>query len=89
MRFSTLALGLLGAAAVSASDVEDLKADTFNDFVKSNDLVLAECRSLPVRRNPTSYTCANLSQSLQYVPLNLANRVTLLTFCFFQFSHGG
>ena len=37
------ALGLLGAAAaVSASDVHDLKKDTFNDFVKSHDLVLAE-----------------------------------------------
>ena len=38
-----LALGLLGAAAlVSASDVHDLKKDTFNDFIKEHDLVLAE-----------------------------------------------
>ena len=38
-----LALGFIGAAAVaSASDVHDLKKDTFHDFVKSNDLVLAE-----------------------------------------------
>lgn len=38
-----IALGLLGAAALaSASDVHDLKKDTFNDFVKEHDLVLAE-----------------------------------------------
>ncbi|KAL8704005.1 MAG: hypothetical protein Q9201_002810 [Fulgogasparrea decipioides] len=36
-------LGLIGAAAVaSASDVHELKKDTFVDFVKSHDLVLAE-----------------------------------------------
>lgn len=39
----SLALGLLAAAtAVSASDVVQLKTDTFDDFIKSNDLVLAE-----------------------------------------------
>jgi len=38
-----LAFGLLAAAAVaSASDVEVLKKDTFDDFVKANDVVLAE-----------------------------------------------
>ncbi|CAF9931859.1 MAG: protein disulfide-isomerase precursor [Alectoria fallacina] len=38
-----VALGLVGAAAVaSASDVHDLKKDTFTDFVKSHSLVLAE-----------------------------------------------
>ncbi len=38
-----LAFGLLAAATVaSASDVTQLKKDTFDDFVKSNDLVLAE-----------------------------------------------
>ena len=38
-----LALGLIGAASVaSASDVHDLKQDTFKDFIKSHDLVLAE-----------------------------------------------
>ncbi|KAK4230462.1 protein disulfide-isomerase [Podospora fimiseda] len=37
------ALGLLAAAAVAtASDVVQLKKDTFDEFVKSNDLVLAE-----------------------------------------------
>lgn len=39
------ALGLLAAAAVAtASDVAQLKKDTFDDFVKANDLVLAECK---------------------------------------------
>lgn len=39
------ALGLLAAAAVAtASDVVQLKKDTFDDFIKANDLVLAECR---------------------------------------------
>ncbi|KAF1352330.1 PDI precursor protein [Delphinella strobiligena] len=37
------ALGLLGAAAlVGASDVHELKTDTFKGFVEENDLVLAE-----------------------------------------------
>ncbi|KAK3906927.1 protein disulfide-isomerase [Staphylotrichum tortipilum] len=37
------ALGLLAAAAIAtASDVVQLKKDTFDDFVKANDLVLAE-----------------------------------------------
>ena len=36
-------LALLTAAALAyASDVHDLKKDTFNDFIKANDLVLAE-----------------------------------------------
>ncbi len=37
--------GLLAAAAVgSASDVTQLKKDTFDDFIKANDIVLAECK---------------------------------------------
>ncbi len=41
--FKSIALGLVGAAAVAAaSDVHDLKKDTFNDFIKEHDLVLAE-----------------------------------------------
>ncbi len=44
-RAQKFALGLLAAAAVAtASDVIQLKTDTFDDFVKSNDLVLAECK---------------------------------------------
>lgn len=39
-----MAYGLLAAAAVaSASDVTQLKKDTFEEFVKGNDIVLAEC----------------------------------------------
>ncbi len=37
------AVGLLAAAAVAtASDVHDLNKETFGDFIKTNDLVLAE-----------------------------------------------
>lgn len=43
--FTTVALGLLGAAVASASDVESLTKDTFEGFVTENDLVLAECKS--------------------------------------------
>ncbi|KAI9680252.1 MAG: protein disulfide-isomerase precursor [Bathelium mastoideum] len=41
--FRNAALGLLGAAALAAaSDVHELKQDSFPDFIKENDLVLAE-----------------------------------------------
>jgi protein disulfide-isomerase A1 len=43
--FRSIALVLVGAALASAdaaSDVHDLKQDTFADFIKSHDLVLAE-----------------------------------------------
>lgn len=45
--FRSIALALTGAAALAsasdaASDVHDLKKDTFVDFVKGHDLVLAE-----------------------------------------------
>jgi protein disulfide-isomerase A1 len=40
--FTALAAGLLGAAVASASDVTVLTKDSFPDFVKENDLVLAE-----------------------------------------------
>jgi len=46
MYFKNLALaGFLAAlaAADGASDVVQLKKDTFDEFIKSNDLVLAEC----------------------------------------------
>jgi protein disulfide-isomerase A1 len=42
--FATFAVGLLGAAVASASDVTSLTKDTFTDFVTENDLVLAECK---------------------------------------------
>ena len=38
---------LAAAAAVSASDVAQLTKDTFDDFVATNDLVLAECKPPP------------------------------------------
>jgi hypothetical protein len=42
--FLNAALGFIGAAGlVSASDVVELKADTFPAFIKENPLVLAEC----------------------------------------------
>jgi protein disulfide-isomerase A1 len=44
MRTATVA-GALFAAIATASDVHDLKKDTFGEFVKENDLVLAECKS--------------------------------------------
>jgi len=40
--FQTFALGLAAAVVASASDVSSLTKDTFPDFIKDNDLVLAE-----------------------------------------------
>ncbi|KAI9673948.1 MAG: protein disulfide-isomerase precursor [Caeruleum heppii] len=41
--FNAITVGVLGAAAVAAaSDVHDLKKDTFAPFIKEHDLVLAE-----------------------------------------------
>lgn len=45
--FSAVALGLGLAAVAAASDVATLTKDTFPDFVKDNDLVLAECKYSP------------------------------------------
>ena len=44
--FTTAALGLLASSTALAadSDVHQLKKDTFNEFIKDNDLVLAECK---------------------------------------------
>lgn len=45
---ATIVAGLLAASSVAAaSDVHDLKKDTFADFIKENDLVLAECECPP------------------------------------------
>ncbi len=38
------AFAAVASAADAASDVEQLTKDTFDGFVKSNDLVLAECK---------------------------------------------
>lgn len=40
----TLLAGILGLASAADSDVHSLTKDTFDDFVKTNDLVLAECK---------------------------------------------
>ena len=46
MRSATIASALFAAVA-AASDVHDLKKDTFKAFIAENDLVLAECTFLP------------------------------------------
>lgn len=51
--FKTLALGLAAAAVASASDVEVLTKDSFPEFVKDNELVLAECKPLQPSLGPT------------------------------------
>jgi hypothetical protein len=47
MHCKAIALGFLAAAtgafAAEDSDVVQLQKDTFTDFIKGNDLVLAEC----------------------------------------------
>ena len=50
--FATVAIGLLSATLASASDVASLTKDTFPDFVKDNDLVLAECKSPSASAQP-------------------------------------
>lgn len=49
MHQKRLAYGLMAAfsafaSAEDASDVETLTKDTFKDFIKGNELVLAECK---------------------------------------------
>lgn len=39
------AFAAVASAADAASDVEQLTKDSFDSFIKSNDLVLAECKS--------------------------------------------
>lgn len=52
------AFGLAALAALAtASDVHDLTKDTFNDFVKENDLVLAECESQQYYRRNHDRQC--------------------------------
>lgn len=44
LSLSKAVYGLLAAAALaSASDVAQLKKDSFDEYIKSNDIVLAEC----------------------------------------------
>jgi hypothetical protein len=58
--FTTVALGLLGVVVASASDVTSLTKDTFPDFVKANDLVLAECKSPSATAELNQYLTANI-----------------------------
>jgi protein disulfide-isomerase A1 len=54
MHTKAFAFALLAAAtAASASDVVQLKKDDFADFVKTNDIVLAECKS-PLALSPSA-----------------------------------
>jgi protein disulfide-isomerase A1 len=53
MHTKSIAFGLLAAAAAaSASDVVQLKKDNFDEFVKTNDIVLAECEFRRLRDSP-------------------------------------
>lgn len=46
--FRNAVFSLLAAAALaSASDVTQLKKEDFDEYIKSNDIVLAECMRLP------------------------------------------
>lgn len=61
MRTAAIA-GALFAAIAAASDVHDLKKDTFEAFIQENDLVLAECM-FDLQSPPLVY--ALLTQSAQ------------------------
>jgi len=52
------AFGLAALAALAtASDVHDLTKDTFDGFVKENDLVLAECKSTATNDRRSKRQC--------------------------------
>ena len=89
--FNTLALGLLGAAVASASDVSSLTKDTFPDFVKENDIVLAECKypTRPPLTNTLLVLIFLLSQSSQYVTDAFRLDIEIADICFSPYSHGG
>jgi hypothetical protein len=42
-------MGAMAGVAIAESDVAQLTGETFNDFIKGNDLVLAECKSPSIR----------------------------------------
>lgn len=65
MQQKRLAAGLLAAFAAftnaeGESDVASLTKDTFADFIKANDLVLAECKPSPTLPPPLDFspTCS-------------------------------
>jgi hypothetical protein len=58
MHHKRIAFGLLAALASMASaedksDVHQLTEKTFDEFIKANPLVLAECEFLPSQLHPT------------------------------------
>lgn len=63
MYHKRIACGFMAALAAYASaadsDVHQLTQDTFDEFIKSNDLVLAECKSrlTPRPLSPPSAAC--------------------------------
>ncbi len=50
-RLTAALLAALATVVSADSDVTSLTKDTFNDFINSNDLVLAECMSFSVGLN--------------------------------------
>ena len=50
LAFSLLAAAAVSSAADAASDVTQLTKATFDEFIASNDLVLAECKCPCARR---------------------------------------
>lgn len=55
MRYSVPLCGLLASIAL-ASDVHELKKDTFKGFIEEHDLVLAECKS-PFSKQASVFNC--------------------------------
>jgi protein disulfide-isomerase A1 len=59
LAFAVLAALAGFASAEGESDVHQLTQDTFGDFVKANDLVLAECKSPCFPELPKSFEADN------------------------------
>lgn len=57
-RLACALMGAMAAVATAESDVTQLTGETFNDFIKSNDLVLAECMSLSLSLYPSPCSTA-------------------------------
>lgn len=75
----TFAVGLLNAASLAAaSDVTQLKQDTFEPFVKEHDLVLAECEFLSPKRSfvylENARECSLLLKQSSHLGVAIAKR---------------
>lgn len=57
--FGVLATTVALVAAEGDSDVAALTGETFDDFVKANELVLAECKLLPGVPPPLAFVCGS------------------------------